>query len=340
MSVKASYWRFRLARWNQPPAALEPGYTLLVPVPGDIPVFLELALRVCGRQAAQHRRRTLVIPDRPSRAVTELVDKARPDWEGDLDVRLLRRPERWFLPHMNSGSRNHGLQVVEGVSCSSTSHVIFHDADLFLLDDEFLDRQYELCRDRRLDCFGVSPPPGSWHETKGLRLAATWEMVASVPWLRRFPPYRQIGHDGELFGKVHTFDTTLYAQTQTPAQQVDRVDRATDFVHFSYVITTYRHFQRFGAGFVDDNFRLLLIALFVHLFSREAPPQGLPTLAQLAGRIGASDVPVRYEQNEASAARWANFRSRLDRLLCAEYVPAPAAAQAMEALSAFDDFYR
>ncbi|HMC40211.1 MAG TPA: hypothetical protein VKI19_11150 [Acidimicrobiales bacterium] len=338
-SLRASYWRFRLARWNRRPTTPEPGYTLLLPVPGDIPVFCELALKVCSRQAARHRRRTLVIPDRPSPTVTQLVEKTKPGWQGELEAVLLPRPERWFLPFMNSGSRNHGLQVVKGISVSSTSHVIFHDADLFLLDDDFLDGQYETCRDRELECLGVSPVWDPWYETKGLRLAATWEMVASVPWLRAFPPYRQIGHDGKLFGEVHTFDTTLYAQSLTPGYRVDWVDRSADFVHFNYVITAYRHFQRLGPGFVDDHFRLLLIALFVDLFSEESPPQGLPTLAELADGIGDAAAPVRYVRDEAHASRWAGFRAQLDRVLGAEYVAAPAAAEAVTALSAFDQFY-
>ena len=338
-SSRASYWRFRLARWNQPPARLDPGYTLLLPVPGDIPVFLELALKVCARQSARHRCRTLVIPDRPSAAITELVEKARPAWDGDLDIALLPLPERWFLPYLRSGSRNHGLQVVEGISASSTTHVIFHDADLFLLDGELLDQQYEACRDRQLDCIGVSPVWDAWYESKGLRLAATWEMVASVPWLRSFPPYRQIGHDGELLGEMHTIDTTLYAQALTPAARVDWVDRSPDFVHFNYVITAYRHFQRHGGGFVDDHFRLLLIALFVHLFSDGAPPPGLPTLAELASRIDDPAAPVRYVRDESHASGWREFRAQLNRMLGAEYVPAQAAGEAVGALGVFDAFY-
>lgn len=338
---RASYWQLRLARWpRRPPAgSLRPGYTLLLPVPGDIPVFLELALQVCAWQQAAHRVTTLVIPDRPSPAIERIVEKARPDWPGPLDIALIPRPERWVLPYMNSGSRNHGLQVVAGVSSSRSSHVVLHDADLFILDPSLHDSQYVDCRARHLACLGVGPVWDGWFREKGLRLTATWEMVAAVDWLRRFPPHRHIGHDDDLLGEPHTFDTTLFAQACTPPGEVDWVDRGADFVHFNYVISTYRHFQRQGTGFVDANFRLLLIAFFVHLFSHGPPPSGLPSLAELAQRLGDPAAPVQYASGAEAAERWHDFRHRLDQMLSAPYVPSAAGARAVQDLAAFDRFY-
>ena len=49
--LKSAFWRIRFARWSSAPSgAVRPGYTLLLPVPGDLPVFLELALAVCRTQ--------------------------------------------------------------------------------------------------------------------------------------------------------------------------------------------------------------------------------------------------------------------------------------------------
>jgi hypothetical protein len=281
-----------------------------------------------------------VIPDRPSGRLAELVEKARPGWTGPLDLMLLPRPERWFLPFMKSGSRNHGLQVVSGVSSADSTHVILHDADLFLMADSLLDDQYRHCRDRELACLGVSPVWDPWFETKGLRLAATWEMVASIPWLRSFPPYRHIGHDAVMFGERHTFDTTLFAQAATDPSRVDYTDRGADFVHFNYVVTTYRHFQRHGPGFEDRNFRLLLIALFAHLFSQGAPPRGLPSLDELSTDAGRPGATVRYPRDGEAPARRRDFRGRLNRLLDADLVAPKAARDAARALARFDQLYR
>lgn len=310
-----------------------------MPVPGDIPVFLELALKVCSRQDADHRVRTIVIPDCPSAGIFDLVEKSRPLWTGPLDVALLPRPERWILPRLKSGSRNHGLQLIKGVSASTTSHIVLHDADLFLLDPGLLETQYKDCLQRDLDCLGVSPVWDPWYLAKGLRLAATWEMVASVDWLRRFPPYRHIGHDADLFGERHTFDTTLYAQATTPGSHIDWIDRGADFVHFNYVITTFREFQRRGAGFLDSNFRLLLIALFVHLFSDGPPPKGLPLFTELSPYASGPTDPLRYPYSPDFASRWFDFRTRLDRMLTAEHVPREAAGDVAEVLGVFDRFY-
>lgn len=334
-----AYWSRRLAGWPAEPPEREPGYTLLVPVPGDIPVFLDLALRVCRTQDSPNRVRTIVVPDRPSPHIRRIVDSLRPGWPDPIEVLLLPAPERWFLPHMKSGSRNHGLQVVAGIGATTSTHIVLHDADLFLLADDLLESQYRSCVDRDLACLGVSPAWDPWYAEHGLRLAATWELVASVEWLRRHTPYRQIGHDEELFGERHTFDTTLYAQAVSPPEQVDWVDRSGEFVHFNYAITTYRHYQRHGPGFLDRGFRLLLIALFVELFGSGARPDDLPSLAELSRGIDATTAPVLYPNDEAASIRWRETRADLHRVLTSHLVDRHSATRANEALAPFDAFY-
>jgi hypothetical protein len=55
-SVGARYWQGRLGRWPVPKEQTD-GYSVLVPVPGDPPVSLSLALAVCRHQQAVHRGR-------------------------------------------------------------------------------------------------------------------------------------------------------------------------------------------------------------------------------------------------------------------------------------------
>ena len=308
-------------------------------MPGDIPVFLELALSVCALQRSDERVATLVIPDRMTPAMGEIVEQHRLTWSGPLELIPLPRPERWFLHHLRSGSRNHGMQLVAGVQAATSSHVVLHDADLFLLDENLLDDQYRRCRDRALACLGVSPVWDGWYADRGRDLAATWEMIASVAWLRSFSPYEQIGHDGELFGEVHTFDTTLYPQAVTAPELVAHVDREADYVHFNYVISSFRDFQRRGPGYIDNDFRLLLIAVFVELFSKRPKDAGLPSLADMAHGLGVTDKVVCFPSAEDGGEEYRRFRTKLDRALHGPYLSEHGADRAASAIRPFDDFY-
>ena len=248
-------------------------------------------------------------------------------------------PERWVLPYLRSGGRNHALQLLAGVSATRSTHYVLHDADLFFLQDDLLERQYLECCERQLDCLGISPVWDPWFQEHGLRLAATWDLVASVAWMRQFSPYVHMGHDGELFGETHTFDTTLYPQSLSAPERIDWVDRTEGFVHFNYVITTYRDFQKSQVEFVDSDFRLLLITLFAHLFSDGHSPADLPPFSELFSNYQSGRGSIRFPVGEAATTKWKDFRGRLDRVLDAPFVSRDAAIEAVKALCAFDEFY-
>ena len=50
-------------KWEPRLSVPVPGYSLLMPVPGDLPVFLKIALDVCGKQNHQHLIETIIVPD-------------------------------------------------------------------------------------------------------------------------------------------------------------------------------------------------------------------------------------------------------------------------------------
>jgi hypothetical protein len=302
-------------------------------------VFLELALQVLDYQAADGRVETIVLPDQDTPAVRAIVDRARRHWSGPLRLRPLPLPERWLLPRLKSGSRNHGMQVVAGVEAAKAQYVVLHDADLFMLRRDFLRSQFEHCRDGGLYCTGVNPVWDRWYADRGMVLAATWEMVASTAWLRSYAPWRQIGHDDTLHGERHTFDTTLYAQAVTDRSRIDIVPRDQDFVHFNYVITSYRDYQRRRGTYRDTDFRLLLIRLFVDLFSQVTGPPAVPALDVLAAGLGATSGLVVYPDAGEGQSRYADFRARLGRALQGSFVDDTRRRQALSALRPFDAYY-
>lgn len=338
MSVLSRYWGARFDRWPPRPAQQE-GYSLLVPVPGDLPVFLELALSVLATQHAAGRVETLVVPDLLTPQVRSVVDRREPEWQGPLRVVPLRRPEREMLPRLRKPVRNYGAQLFAGVSASTASHVVLHDADLFLMSPELLDERVALATAEGLDVLGADPVWDGWYAQHGLELAATWEMVARTDWLRSFPPSMHMGHEGELEGMTHSFDVTLRPQCVADPRR-RRVVRSDDIVHFNYVISTYRWFQRASGTFVDDQFRLLLIRLFVDIFAEEEFDYALPTLDELAAGLTDPAAPVSYPLADADRRQgYAAFRSRLTRILEGPWTPPATATVLASQLVPFDRHY-
>lgn len=333
-----SYWSGRFNDWPAPRPA-EPGYTLLVPVPGDLPVFLELALNVLARQDAAHRVETLVIPDKMTPAMTAITSGYASTWDGPLRTLPLPLPERFVLPLMRNPGRNHGVQLIEGISNARGSHVLLHDADLFLLDAGVLDERWVEASTDKLFALGVSPVWDSWFTTRGYELTATWELCADRDWLRAFPPAMHIGHEAEALGERHVFDTTLRAQLLSDPRRIRTHEIEDRMVHFNYVISTYRHFQNAKGTFTDDKFRLLLIRLFVDLFARVEAPYNLPALDELASALGGRDAAVAYPAaTPAAVADYQAYRRNVERILTGPWA-AEKGAELSGRLAPFDAYY-
>ncbi len=66
-------WRLGYRNWNGHSAPRQPAYTVLLPVPGDLPVFLFLAMDCMSRQDDRHRLEVIVVSDRRSDEFDELV---------------------------------------------------------------------------------------------------------------------------------------------------------------------------------------------------------------------------------------------------------------------------
>lgn len=368
MSLKSAYWPVRFAQWGA--ASAEPGeegYSLLLPVPGDLPVFLELALAVCRLQDPAHRVETLVIPDRLTPAVRRIVADAAPSWPGPLHLVPLPRLDRLVLPMLADGHKNHGAQLIQGVRRARADRILLHDADLFLMDPQVHVDEYTTAAKEDLDVLGISPAWDPWYAARGAELAATWEQVGRVAWFRSFPPHRHLGHDAVVGGERHTFDTTFWPQLHTPATaRAVGVGLAERTVHFNYTIVTYRkyvaHCRQSSEPFPDSNFRILLIRLFVELFGG-GEDYGLPSLEELTaglegerrghldteldteldgGRAGALDgragerrgVRVRYRRADAEAYR--TMRAGLASVVQGPWSSPERSARCRDLLSAFD----
>jgi hypothetical protein len=337
-TLGSRYWRKRLANWGGD-SQVHAGYTLLVPVPGDLPVFLDLALAACRHQSSDHRDSTIVLPDRPSPTIDRIVERYSGDWPDDLSVVLLPLPERWFLPLLKSGSRNHGLQVITGVEAAVSTHIILHDADLIPGEVGLHEAQYASCVERSLCCLGLTGVWDPWYEQKGLALAATWELCARVDWFRSFAPHLHMGHLGEMFGEEHVFDTTLFPQASTEKTKISGGSGDENFVHFNYVISAYRLFQRHGVGYLDDRFRILFIAILVELFSSSEQEALLPSLERMAGELGSGSAVLTHPGPDSGRDSYGEFRQKLEKLFDITWVPPERLDNVKRHLVAFDRWY-
>ena len=285
-SPRSYFWRARYARWGRRPGAgTTSGYSLVLPVPGDLPVFLELALAVCRLQDPTSRLETLVVPDLCTPEMRAIVEANAPDWPGRLELLPLPALDRLVLPRLGDPSRNHGAQLIRGVTRARGSHVILHDADLFMMDPDAHSQEFELALVGNLDVVGVSPAWDPWFAGHGRELVATWEQCGRVSWYRSFPPHRHMGHDAVAHGELHTFDNTFWPQLNTPQAQLSvGAGLADRIVHFNYTIGTYRRYRRRRDSFRDTEFRILLIRMFVE--------RGQPSRDGAVRAGGRQDLPA------------------------------------------------
>ena len=311
-----------------------------MPVPGDLPVFLELALSVCRLQNSAHRVETIVVPDKATPDIRRIVQREAADWAGTLSMRAFPRPERLFMPYLQNPFHNYGLQLITGVQAAAGSHVILHDADLFLLKPTVLDERYTRTRDDGLAVSGVDQAWDTWFAQRGLTIAATWELCARRDWIRSFPPSFHLGHVGEFQGEQHSFDITLHAQAVSDQRSIAIHAHDDAIVHFNHVIGTYRHFRRSRTSFLDDEFRLLLIRLFIDAFAQEPFDYKLPSLAELQRGIVDAGAPVTYPApGTDSSAVYQDFRVKAERMFTGEWVRPALHGLVDEAFAPFDRYY-
>ncbi len=314
--AKGKLWKWFYDKWGKTLSEPVPGYTILLPVPGDLPVFLKIALEVCATQDSEHLVETMIIPDRLTSGLPELIETWKKDYLSS-PVRLvnLKSLEQIITRYQNNPGTNHWLQLITGVEAARTTHVLLHDADLFIPEPNFLKLHYQTCVEKNYSCLGLSPVWDSWYQEQGINhLTATWEILFDTAWLRSFQPWQHRGHDDLLDGKWHTFDTTLWPQCQTLPERVGRHQQEWGFIHFNYVISTYRWFQKSKGPFEDQYFRLLLVRLLIDAYDRSGWVYEVPTLAGLVEGLNDSSNRVTYIQ-EQTRQKYPEFRLKLQRLI-------------------------
>src|SRR5258708_7901589 len=168
--MNALLWKIFGSSWRKAPPARVPGYSVLLAVPADLPVFLKIAMGTINAQDDAGLVETLVIPDVPSPAFERAFEQARRDWtNGPIRLVKLRPMERFVTRRINSPHTNHWLQMTNGAEAATSTHALLHDADLFITDKGFLASHYAaIAADKGLACLGVNPVWDKWYRENGL----------------------------------------------------------------------------------------------------------------------------------------------------------------------------
>jgi hypothetical protein len=339
--LKQALWQAAYPRWPRV-GPLRDGYTVLLPVPGDLPVFLHLAAAVVSAQDPDGRLETIVVPDQltPSfeRAFARI--ERRFEW-GPLRLAPFRRVGRALQRGADNPATNYFLQLYHGAAHATTTHVLLHDADLFIDDPRFLAGHYRRCANLGLGGLGVSPVWDDYLRANGgEHLVATWELMLDARWLRSHAPWRHRPHARAWAGREHGFDVTLLPQIESPASGFGLNPATEGLLHFNYVFGTFRRFQRRQEGMEDRRFLLLLIRLMADAFSDLADAGAtdhpdLPPLSELVRGLTDGSARVTYRSPQ-SAQNYPDFRAKLDRLMRAPFMTERRRETIAEGLRPFD----
>lgn len=339
MLKTASLWKWQYSHWQKPINERILGYTILLPVPGDLPVFLKIALETCSNQKPDGVIETLVIPDQFVPGFSELLSSWQEKYYTPIRLINPNPLEQIICRYQNNPHNNHWLQLIRGINATQTTHALLHDADLFITEDAFMKTHYETCKSENLACLGVSPVWDAWYKENGLNhLTATWEMMFNVDWARSFKPWEHRGHDGEVTGKAKTFDTTLYPQCKTKPELIKYHQQQWGFIHFNYVICTYRWFQRSKAPFEDECFRILLIRLLIEAFDKSGWKYQVPSLDELIKGITDSTNFVTYIQDQ-TRQNYNEFRTKLQTIIESQLLDEQKISILSEGATKFDKVF-
>ncbi len=308
--------RRRYMTWRPPVDPPQDGYTLLMPVPGDLPILTRLALDVCSRQDPTGRHETILLPDRLTPEWLDLVAPlAQTSSAGVVRWVALDTFDALMVERYADAALINWLQWVRGVEAVTTTHAVWHDSDLFFTDPCFLRQHVETCATRGLAVYGVSPAWDSWYARRGLgHITAAWEIAFAVAWARRFAPWDFRGHDAAWNGERHTFDVTYWPQANTPPDHIARLPTESGFVHFSHVVSEYRLFQAAGGPFEDAHYRLLLVRLLADAYAAPSSAASIPALGDLIAGIDTDAARVTYRR-PTTRANWPACYARLAPLL-------------------------
>jgi len=307
--------------WSKLDQPLLDGYTVLMPIPYDLPVLLELSVRVIEYLKNDNLKEILVIPDYPTQEFRDCYRKIVKQKSG---YRLLEMPQ---MQRMIGKARNrpgvyHFLQIFNGVNQTRTKYCYLHDADAIVVMKDFVENQYHVCEENQYSVLGAELPRENQLRSDGGTVAATWEMMAKTEWYRRFPPYLHKSHAGKWEGKMRGFDTTIHPQWLTDSKEIgldcNKRNLSRGIVHVPYTVSTFRKFKGGNKPFEDKYSNLLFLRILIDVLDMSEFNHQIPSFEDLLKGIKMEDALVTYTTD--IARKWFYItQKRLNYLLTTNF---------------------
>ena len=254
------------SKWDNTNTQLNSGYTLLIPTPADLPVFLALALEIVSNQNHTDLKEIVIVPDWPSDA---FVNYFKSYLHNILPIPIrfvnINKTDQLAWQFTKSITTRHFTQIVRGVETITTDYFLLHDSDLFLPPGDFLYQQYLSCTKNDYFVYGLDMRR-SLTRFDRKEFVSTWETTFSTKWFKSFPPYMHKGQITNIKGIRQEFDTTLLPQYLSDEKHIGWQDRSNEYTHFNYVIASYRNFINKKRFLPEYSLKLLLIRLLVDVF--------------------------------------------------------------------------
>jgi hypothetical protein len=347
MNIKQVLQTLLFGRWRR----LQPvgdGYTILLPMPMDMPFLLRFALEALRQLNTEHCRQIVVIPDGRGHDGGAALRAVVADC-GDSRIELTQLPPgiRFYIHKLNArksggwvANQVHWAMIVEGTSRARCEYAFLHDADAFFIDADATERLYRECSDRGLDTLGVQARGDAFFHQIGYAIPGTWEMMYSVPWARRRNPLALKGRWRSTPHGAHEFDTMLYPQyLDYPTGKISITATPPRVVHFHGAITTFRAARDPGRGSVIDAlFRLLLLSILEDLLPAPDGKRLLPTPGELACGLTDLSAPVTYN-SETATQEYPTFRKQIDELCESPTFAGSRSSRIRELIQPFDAHY-
>ena len=328
-------------RWPRLSGPMKPGYTLVLAVPPDLPVFLRLAVGVCRAQDTEGLNETLVVADHDVAGFESEVDRVACEWPAGR-VRLVPHTpvSRFVRALQTSGAMIHWHQIVRAVSVACSQRIVLHDVDMMTDDRGLLRRLYREVEEGGVDCVGLEAPgvgPSRLVLPRYAHAVPCWEMALSAEWLRSMRPNALMPRKVKSRGENVHIETMVDAQGGLAADRVRgiRPDRGS-YAHFSVLISTYRKYQRSEGAYHDHRFRLLLIRLLADAMDADGE-YALPSAEELVR--GIDDPACRVHYLPSDAANYKVFRDEAERMLSLGLFGTRAVKGMREVLACFDAYF-